>query len=113
MKMSGVEYPLEERSVKEMGFKHSVDVFRKPWFVSINLKENQIQKSDICLHGWFQRGITTNPYHTIQNQLAKDGFVKCSRQYTFLDIDNTPEISDNIHDKIEVLKKTSDTAKFK
>ena len=43
MKMSGIEYPLEERTVREMGFKHSADIFNKPWFVHINLKENQVQ----------------------------------------------------------------------
>jgi hypothetical protein len=42
MKMSGVEYPLEERTVKEMGFRHSADIFNKTWWVNINHKENQI-----------------------------------------------------------------------
>ena len=40
MKMLGIVYPLEERTVREMGFKHSADIFNKPWFVHINLKEN-------------------------------------------------------------------------
>ena len=44
-KLSGVHYPLEERTLRELKFKHSLDIYNKVWWVNLNFRENQIQNS--------------------------------------------------------------------
>ena len=49
LKLSGVRYPLLERTEKELRFKK---LSGKTWFLHLNQFENRIADSSFCLHGW-------------------------------------------------------------
>ena len=40
IRMSGVHYPLEDRTLKEIRFKHSLNIYNKVFWVNLNYREN-------------------------------------------------------------------------
>ena len=88
--MSGVQYPLIERCLKELQHPHN-KLFNKPQYVRLSLKDNQLQFSGVpnetghkVFYGWFG---------DLAQKLAREGFLELTPTYRKIDAESIKEFS--------------------